>query len=107
MRRLADSLAFVRGPDGEVLYLGDKALHVAWHLARAGADVNPDKAVIKRRPLPAGPGQLAGMVDWVPVDAPDTGAAEAFTAHGELPDPATLLDSIPWHVRTKIEGDFT
>ena len=44
MRRIADALAFMRGPTGEVIYVGQKALHMAWHLARAGVDVHPEKA---------------------------------------------------------------
>ncbi len=107
MRRLVDALQFMRGPTGEVLYVGDKALHIAWHLARAGADVEPDRAVIKPRTMPAGPGQIAGMVDWVSVDSPDTDIPGAITAVGEIPDPATLYDALPWTVRTKIEGAFS
>lgn len=107
MRRLVDALQFMRGPTGEVLYVGDKALHMAWHLARAGADVDPDRAVIKPRTVPAGPGQIAGMVDWVSVETPDTDTPGTVTAVGEIPDPATLYNSIPWTVRTKFEGAFT
>jgi len=104
MRRIFDALACMRGPDGDIIYVGEKALHMAWHLARAGADVDPARAVIKRRPMPARPGGIAGMVDWVPVDAPDV--PDTLTAVGEIPDPQTLVDSLPWHVRTRIEGAF-
>lgn len=106
MRRLVDALQFMRGPTGEVIYVGEKALHMAWHLARAGADVDPARAIIKPRTIPAGPGQLAGMVDWVTVDAPDADTPGAITAAGEIPDPAALYDAIPWTVRTHIEGAF-
>ena len=102
MRRLVDALSCMRGPGGEVIFVGDKALHMAWHLARAGADVHPENAIIKRRPLPAG--QIAGMVDWVPVTAPDSDLPDDLTGVGELPDPDTLFDALPWHVRTHIGG---
>jgi len=102
MREYADALDCVRTPSGELFYLDGKArLEIAWHLARA---LGPD-AVIKRRPMPARPGQIAGMVDWVPIDAPDV--PDATSAVGEIPDPQTLVDSLPWHVRTHISGAFT
>jgi hypothetical protein len=104
MRRIFDALAFMRGPDGDVIYVGEKALHMAWHLARAGADVHPEKAVIKRQPVPPVPGGLAGLVEWVPVGAPDV--PDTLSAVGEVPDPATLVDALPWHVKTHIEGAF-
>ena len=104
MRRIYDALAFMRGPDGEIIYVGEKALHMAWHLARAGVDVHPEKAVIKRRPVPPVPGGLAGLVDWVPVTEPDV--PDPISAVGEVPDPTQLVDALPWHVRTKIEGAF-
>ena len=102
MREYADALDCVRTPSGELFYLDGKTrLEIAWHLARA---LGPD-AVIKRRPMPARPGQLAGMVDWVPIDTPDI--PDPTSAVGEIPDPQTLVDSLPWHVRTRIEGAFT
>ncbi|MCB1287429.1 MAG: hypothetical protein KDB47_06980 [Mycobacterium sp.] len=106
MRRIYDALAFMRGPDGEVIFVGEKALQIAWHLARAGADIDPGRAVIKRRPIPARPGQLAGMVDWVPADAPDSDLPDDTTAVGPIPDLDSLYDALPWHVTTKIEGAF-
>lgn len=106
MRRIVDALAFMRGPTGDVIYVGEKALEMAWHLARAGADVDPGKAIIKRRPIPARPGQLAGMVDWVSVDAPETGVPDDFSAVGPIPDPDTFVDALPWHVQTNIQGAF-
>jgi len=106
MRRIFDALACMRGPDGDVIYVGEKALHIAWHLARAGCDVDPANAVIKRRPVPARPGQLAGLIDWVPIDTPDNGVPDTTSAQGDVPDPAELLESLPWHVRTHITGAF-
>lgn len=106
MRRIVDALAFMRGPTGEVIYVGEKALEMAWHLARAGVDVNPEKAIIKRRPIPPRPGQLAGMVDWVPVTEPDSDTPDEFSAIGPVPDPDSFYDALPWHVKTNIEGAF-
>ncbi|KAB7755194.1 phage gene 29 protein family protein [Mycolicibacterium mucogenicum] len=108
--RLTDALAFARGPRGEVLFLtDDQRVAFAFHLARAGADVYPDKAIIKRRGIPDRPGQLAGVVDWVPVDAPDDpDAPEPISAVGPIPPPPELpdLDELaPWHTQTKIKGD--
>lgn len=103
MRRLADSLEFITTATGEVIYLDGKTrLGIAWHQARAGGDVHPEKAIIKRRPVPARPGGVAGAVEWVDVDAPDI--PDETSAVGEIPDIAAILDSLPWHVRTKIEG---
>lgn len=109
MNRLADALQYMRGPTGEVLFVGPKLIQIAWHLARAGADVHPERAVIKARPVPNQPGQMAGMVDWVPVDWPDPEpipGSELVTAQGEV-DLDAMLDAMPWQVRTRIEGSFT
>ena len=109
MHRIADALQWMRGPTGELIYLGEKIPHLAFHLARAGCDVDPDKAIIKRRPIPNRPGQFAGMCDWVPVEWPDPPpqpGAELISA-AESVNLDALDDAIPWHVRTKIEGDFT
>ncbi len=108
MQRIADALQYMRGPTGEVIYVGEKLPHMAWHLARAGCDVDPDKAIIKRRPIPNRPGQFAGMCDWVPVDWPDRDpepGCELVTAVGDI-DLDALDDALPWHVKTKFEGNF-
>jgi hypothetical protein len=103
MREYYDALDCMRAPTGELIYLDGKTrMSIAWHLARA---VGPD-AVIKRRPIPPQPGGLAGMVDWVPAGAPDAEIPDATSAFGPIPDPEELVDSLPWHVRTKIEGAF-
>ncbi|CQA06373.1 Uncharacterised protein [Mycobacteroides abscessus] len=71
--RITDALAFARGPRGEVLYLtDDQRVCFAFHLARTGGDIYPDKAIIKRRALPDRPGQLTGVIDWVPLDGKRT-----------------------------------
>lgn len=110
--RLTDALAFARGPRGEVLFLtDDQRVAFAFHLARAGGDVHDDKAIIKRRAIPDRPGQLTGVVDWVPIDTPDDPEApQPISAVGPLPPPPELpdLDALaPWHTATRIEGDFT
>lgn len=106
MERIADALAFMRGPGGEVIFIGEKIPAIAWHLARAGADVDPQRAIIKPRPVPNRPGQFAGLVDWVPVDWPDVEAepgVDIVSAQAPMPD---LDAALPWHVKTKIEGAF-
>jgi hypothetical protein len=45
-------------------------------------------------------------VDWVPVDAPDCEIPDTTSAFGEIPNPDQLVDSLPWHVKTHIEGAF-
>jgi 3-oxoacyl-ACP reductase-like protein len=106
--RIADALQFMQGPTGEVIHVGEKLLHMAWHLARAGGDVHPENAIIKRRPIPARPGQFAGMCQWVPLDAPEVdNGAELVSAVGSSDiDLNALDDAIPWHVKTHISGGF-
>lgn len=109
MHRIADALQYMRGPTGEVLFVGQKLPQIAWHLARCGGDIHPERAVIKARPIPNAPGQMAGMVDWVPVDWPDpepVEGSELVTAQGDV-DLDAMLDAIPWKTRTNIEGNFT
>ena len=110
MHRIADALQYMRGPLGEVIFMGEKIPHVAWHLARAGVDVHPEKAIIKRQSIPNRPGQLAGMCNWVPIDTPDSPDrpdSELITAaDGVAVDLDKLDDALPWHVKTHIEGSF-
>ena len=110
--RITDALAFARGPRGEVMFLtDDQRVAFAFHLARAGGDIDPAKAIIKRRGIRDRPGQLPGVVDWVPVDAPDDpNAPEPISAVGPIPVPPELPDfdaNTPWHTKTKIEGDWS
>lgn len=103
MRQYYDALDCIPTPNGEAIYLDGKTrMFLAWHLARA---IGPD-AVIKRQPVPARPGGLAGMVQWVDINAPDSEIPDTTSAVGPLPDPDELIDALPWHVRTKIEGAF-
>lgn len=108
MERIADALQFMRGPTGEVIFMGEKIPHIAWHLARAGCDVHSDMAIIKRRAIPNRPGQFAGMCDWVPVDWPDqVGGPELVSAVGcQDIDMSTFDDALPWHIKTHIDGSF-
>jgi hypothetical protein len=50
------------------------------------------------------------MCDWVPVDWADPpaqpGDPELVTAVGDI-DLDALDDALPWHVKTKFEGNFT
>lgn len=107
MHRIFDALRYMRGPNGDLIYVGEKALHIAWHLARAGTDVHAERAVIKAVPVPDRPGQFAGMVDWAPWDWEDTrGLPDAPSATGPDIDLNALDDQIPWHTKTHIEGAF-
>lgn len=106
--RLMDAMRFARGPRGEVLMIGDDLLMgLAFHLARAGADQFDELAIIKPRAIPDRPGQIAGLVDWVPLDAPDLpDAPPLVSAQGPVPDVEDLDAQIPWHTAVKFEGDF-
>lgn len=110
MAFLTDCLAYVTGPTGEVTFISDDMrAKIAWHMARAGAGSVPGQAIIKRRAKPDRPGQFAGSVEWVPMDAPDPDPERtaSLSAQGELPNLDQMYNAMPWHVRTKIEGDFT
>lgn len=107
MHRIYDALRFMRGPNGDLIFLGEKSLHMAWHLARAGADVHPERAVIKAVPVRDRPGQFSGMVDWAPVDWEDTrGLPDPPSATAPDIDLDTLDDLVPFHTKTHIEGAF-
>lgn len=106
---LTDALAFAVGPTGELIYIpDDMRVQLAWHLARTGAGCVKGQAVVKRQAVPDRPGQMAGSIAWVPVDAedPDPTRTADLSAQGVPVDARDLDDSLPWHVKTKIEGDF-
>ena len=108
MKFLTDALAYVPNPMGDVVFISDDLrVQIAWHLARAGAGPVPGQAIIKRRALPDRPGQFAGAIEWVHMDAPDFDIeqTESLSAYGEL-DVDAMNRSLPWHVKTKIQGDF-
>jgi hypothetical protein len=106
MERIADALQFMRGPTGEVIFLGAKIPDISWHLARAGTDVYEEKAIIKRRAIPNRPGQFAGLIDWVRFDSPDpVDMPELVSAvNCRQLDLDKLVDALPWHVKTHIGG---
>lgn len=106
---IVDGLAYMRGPQGELIYMQEpQRIAIAFHLARVGIPpADPARAVIKARGVPDRPGQFAGMVDWVPVDSPDRDDLPVtVSAQGPPVDLAALDDALPWHVKTKIEGNF-
>ena len=69
---------------------------LAYHLARAGCVIDPNRAVIKARRLPPTPGVIEDAVEWVALDAPDS-------IHDELAG-ATLddLDSLTPAARAEL-----
>ena len=109
MHRIFDALRFMRGPSNEVIFVGQKALDIAWHLARTGGDIDPEKAIIKARAIPNRPGQFAGLIDWVPFDWEDPNPTETESLSVCSPDIDldTLDDAIPWHTKTHLQGGFT
>lgn len=108
MARIVDALAYMRDPMGNLIYLTpDDRIKIAFHLARAGTDVHPERAVIKAVGVPPAPGQFADTVDWVPIDAQvDPTLPQPVTAVGPVPTVADLDAALPWHTKTKIKGDF-
>lgn len=108
MARLTDSLAYIRGPRGELIYLTpDQRIAIAFHQARAGADVDASRAVIKAVGVPPAPGQFADTVDWIPIDVDAAPTLpDPVTAVGPVPSAADLDAALPWHTKTKIKGDF-
>lgn len=129
MYDLADALKYPVDTRGRVYDVSFLLPVLAYHLARAGAYIDPDRAVIKSRRLPPAPGVIDGAVEWVSVNAPDrvndelTGAtlddldSLSPAARAELirrlgGDTAvaeqinTNLDErAPWHVETSIQFD--
>lgn len=110
MHSIYDALRYMRGPRGDLIYVGEKAMEMAWHLARAGIPpMDPERAVIKAVPVPDRPGQFAGMIDWWPVDKqvpPELAPLQPVSACGPDVDLDALDDLLPWHVKTHIEGSF-
>lgn len=110
MAYLTDCLAFIAGPNGDTIFISDDMrAKIAWHLARAGAGEVKGQGIIKRRAIPDRPGQFAGSIEWVPMDVvdPDPKRTESLSAQGEPIDLDALDDALPWHVKTRIEGNFT
>lgn len=76
MYDIADALRYPVDSRGRVYDVTFLAPIIAYHLARAGAVINPERAVIKPRPLRPGPGIADGAIQWVAIDAPDEVADE-------------------------------
>lgn len=133
MYAIADLLRYPVDSRGRVYDVSFLMPILAFHLARAGCVIDPERALIKARLLPPAPGVIDGAVEWVSVDAPDgiedelvgatlddvdrlSPAARAelmrrlggdpATVPGYDPDDATRLDDrAPWHVETSIQFD--
>lgn len=127
MYDIADALQYPVDHRGRVYDIRFMLPALAYHLARAGAVIDPNRAIIKPRRLPPTPGVIEDAVEWVGLDAPpsiDDELAGATiddidrlspAARAELirrlggdttTIPSTDLDQrAPWHVETRIHFD--
>lgn len=128
MYRIADALRYPVDNRGRVYDCQFLMPILAFHLARAGAVIDPQRATIKARRLPTAPGMVDGAVEWVPIDAPDriddefagvtiddldtlSPAARAelirrLGGHSLTPEPDPEIDDRPlWRVQTSIHFD--
>ncbi len=69
---IADALQYPVDHRGRVYDVRFMLPALAYHLARAGCIVDPNRAVIKPRRLPPTPGVIEDAVEWVALDAPDS-----------------------------------
>ena len=131
MYDLADALRYPVDNRGRVYDVRFMLPALAYHLARAGAVIDPQRAIIKARRLPPTPGVVEDAVEWVAVDAPDSITEELAgatiddvdklspAARAELirrlggdgvaaaqQDP-NLDDQVPWRVETSIHFNET
>lgn len=127
MYDIADALRYPTDHRGRVYDVRFLIPALSYHLAMAGAVIDPARAVRKPRKIPPGPGIIDDAVEWVSVDEPDTVAdeldgatiadVERLSPHaraelirrlgGNQPPPETddLDDRIPWRVQTNIVFD--
>ena len=127
MYEIADCLTYPKDSRGRTYDVRFMLPVLAYHLARCGCVMDPDRAVIKKRMRPSTPGVIEDAVDWVPVDAPDSiedelagatiadierlsPAAKAVLlrrlgGEPEAADPQDLDAAAPWHVETSIHFD--
>lgn len=130
MYRIADALQYPVDTRGRVYDCSFLLPILAYHLARAGADIDPQRAIIKSRRLPPAPGVIDGAIEWVGVNQPDRIEDELAgatiddidrlspAARAELirrlggdattaaqPDDSDLDGRSPWHVETTIHFD--
>lgn len=124
---IADALRYPTDHRGRVYDVRFLIPALAYHLALAGAVIDPARAVRKARRIPPGPGIIDDAVEWVGVDEPDTVAdeldgatiddvdrlspharAELIRRLGGNPPPVAdgdLDDRVPWRVQTSITLD--
>lgn len=127
MYELAEALRYPVDSRGRVYDVKFMLPVLAFHLARAGAVIDPARAAIKARRLPPTPGVVEDAVEWVGVNEPDSVDDELAdatiadvdklspTARAALlrrlgvaatDDETTDLDGrTPWHVETTIHFD--
>ena len=124
MYEIADALHYPVDPRGRVYDVKFMLPTLAYHLARAGARIIPELAVIKQRRLPLTPGVVEDAVEWVPIDAPESvedelaGAtladlgrlspsarAELIRRLGGEPPSSAPAPQTGWHVETSIHFD--
>lgn len=127
MYDIADALRYPVDSRGRVYDVSFLAPILAYHLARAGAVIDPQRAIIKPRRLPPTPGVIDGAIEWVGIDEPDRVQDELAgatiddidklspAARAELIrrlggdttviDDPNLDTKTPWHVETRIHLD--
>lgn len=130
MYDIADALQYPVDQRGRVYDVRFMLPTLAYHLARAGFYLDPDRAIIKARRLPPTPGVVEDAVEWVSINAPDSIDDELCGAtlddvaklspaaraelirrlggeHPETVNADQLDDRAPWRVETRIHFDDT
>lgn len=126
MYDIADALRYPVDNRGRIYDIRFMLPAIAFHLARAGAVIDPDRAVIKARRLPPTPGVIEDAIEWVGIHEPDSiddELADATIADVDRLSPAARAELIrrlggdgttiteqqteldgraPWHVETHI-----
>jgi hypothetical protein len=105
MYALADALRYPVDSRGRVYDVSFLLPVLAYHLARCGADIDQDRAVIKARRLPPAPGVFDGAVEWVALDAPDRVTDEL--ANATLEDIQSLSPAARAELIRRLGGDTT
>lgn len=124
MYAIADALHYPVDARGRVYDVKFMLPVLSFHLARAGAVIDPDRAVIKARKLPPAPGVAEDAVEWVGIHEPDSiddeladatiadvdrlspaARAELLRRLGVAPQEQQDLDRPTWHVETSIHFD--
>ena len=125
---IADALRYPVDTHGRIYDVRFLMPVLAYHLARTGCVIDPERALIKPRKLPPAPGVIEDAIEWVPMSAPDTvedeltgvtlddidrlsptaRAALIRRLGGQAPDFGQNIDpdaQTPWHVETSIHLD--